>query len=245
MVTAGVAALWSAFVLTSAVVLRPRRAARVAALRLGRVRPAAAPRPTTGLRGRLPSLALMVSVAMGALAVSPIAAAPAVGAVLLARRAAAGRAERRRRHAVVGELPDVIALLALALGAGMTVTRAVAAVGQRGWGLLAGELRAVADEVANGRRLADCLEELPGRVGEGVRPLTTALLSSERYGTPILESLDRLAAETRADARRRADEAARRAPVKLAFPLVVCILPAFALLTVAPLLASALRGLRL
>jgi pilus assembly protein TadC len=187
----------------------------------------------------------MGSVAMGALAVSPLAAAPAVGAVLLARRAAAGRAERRRQRAVAGELPDVIALLGLALGAGMTVTRAVAAVGQRGWGRLAGELRAVADEVANGRRLADCLEELPGRVGEGVRPLTTALLSSERYGTPILESLDRLAAETRADARRRADEAARRAPVKLAFPLVACILPAFALLTVAPLLASALRGLRL
>ena len=245
MVTAAVAALWSAFVLTSAVVLRPRRPPRVPAPPPGSVRQPSSPRPTTGLRGRLRPLALILSVVMGALAVSPIAAAPAVGALLLARRAAAKGTERRRQLAVVGELPDVIALLGLALGAGMTVTRAVAAVGQRGWGLLAEELRRIADEVANGRRLADCLEELPARVGEGVRPLTTALLSSERYGTPILESLDRLAAETRADARRRADEAARRAPVKLAFPLVACILPAFALLTVAPLLASALRGLRL
>ena len=37
----------------------------------------------------------------------------------------------------------------------------------------------------------------------------------------------------------RAEEAARRVPVKLLFPLVLCVLPAFALLTVAPLLAGA------
>ena len=43
----------------------------------------------------------------------------------------------------------------------------------------------------------------------------------------------------------RAEEAARRVPVRLLFPLVLCVLPAFALLTVAPLLAGALRSLRL
>ena len=42
-----------------------------------------------------------------------------------------------------------------------------------------------------------------------------------------------------------AEEAARRIPVKLLFPLVGCTLPAFALLTVAPLVAGALRSLRL
>jgi hypothetical protein len=51
--------------------------------------------------------------------------------------------------------------------------------------------------------------------------------------------------EVRADRRRRAEEAARKVPVKLLFPLVTCTLPAFGLLTVAPLVASAVRSLRL
>jgi len=47
----------------------------------------------------------------------------------------------------------------------------------------------------------------------------------------------------RRDRRRKAEEAARRIPVKLLFPLVGCTLPAFALLTVAPLIAGAVRSL--
>ena len=43
---------------------------------------------------------------------------------------------------------------------------------------------------------------------------------------------------------RRAASSARRVPVTLLFPLVFCTLPAFALLTVAPLLAGGLRSLR-
>ena len=77
-----------------------------------------------------------------------------------------------------------------------------------------------------------------------VLPLVAALLASERYGAPLLDGLARLAAELRSDRRRRAEEAARRVPVKLLFPLVFCTLPAFALLTVAPLLAGALGSLR-
>jgi len=58
------------------------------------------------------------------------------------------------------------------------------------------------------------------------------LAGAERYGTPLLPALDRLALDARLDRRRRAEEAARRVPVKLLFPLVLCVLPAFGLLTV-------------
>src|SRR5262249_61811383 len=120
------------------------------------------------------------------------------------------------------------------------INRAVAAVGGWGGGPLASGLARISAEVGAGRRLADCLDELPLLAGDDVRPLTAGLAACERYGAPIADTLSRLAVEARAASRRRSEEAIRRLPVKLVFPLVLCILPAFALLTVAPLVAGAL-----
>jgi tight adherence protein C len=155
------------------------------------------------------------------------------------------RARRRRAAALAAEVPDLVDLLVLAVGAGLTVSLAVAAVARRAPGGLAGELGRAAEEAALGRRLADALDDIPARAGEAVRPVVAALVASERYGAPVLSGLERLAGEVRRDRRRRAEEAARRVPVKLLFPLVGCTLPAFGLLTVAPLIAGALRALRL
>ena len=146
---------------------------------------------------------------------------------------------------LLADMPDVVDLFVLAVGAGLTVPLAVAAVGRWATGPLGGELRRVVDEVAVGRRLADALDDVPERAGDGVRPLVAALVASERYGAPLSSGLERLAGDVRRDRTRRAEEAARRIPVKLLFPLVGCTLPAFALLTVAPLIAGALRTLRL
>ncbi|HEX9994063.1 MAG TPA: type II secretion system F family protein, partial [Acidimicrobiales bacterium] len=106
-------------------------------------------------------------------------------------------------------------------------------------------LRHVADAIALGRRAADAIDELPALAGEAVRPVSAALSASDRYGVPLGPSLAVLALEVRADRRRRAEAAARRVPVKLLFPLVLCVLPAFGLLTVVPLLAGAATSLHL
>ena len=62
-------------------------------------------------------------------------------------------------------------------------------------------------------------------------------------GAPLSVGLERLADSMRTVAQRAAEADARRLPVKLLFPLAVCVLPAFVVLTLVPLLASSMRGL--
>lgn len=155
------------------------------------------------------------------------------------------RRRRRRETAVAAALPEVVDLFVLAVGAGRNVTLALEAVAARAPSPWRAALDRVATAVNHGERVGDALSRLPDSLGEPARPLASCLASSARYGTPLLPSLERLAAESRTDRRRRAEVAARRLPVTLLFPLVLCILPAFALLTLAPAIAGALHTLRL
>lgn len=189
----------------------------------------------------------------------PAGCGPPVAARLAARTRGVGLAgrlglasRRRLQHAVATMAADLVDLFAVAVGAGLNVRLATAAVARRApAGPLAEQLRLVEQDVAGGSRLADALERVPVRLAaagagdETVRGLIAALVDTERYGTPLGPTLDRLAVEARSSRQRRAEEAARRIPVKLLFPLVSCILPAFGLLTVAPLIAGGLRALRL
>ena len=149
------------------------------------------------------------------------------------------------RDAVAAQHADVIDLFVLALGAGLNLRLALEAVARRAPPAWAASISDVVDQVDRGRRVSDALDSLLEMLGEPARPLVRVLASAERYGTPLLPALDRLALDARLDRRRRAEEAARRVPVKLLLPLVLCVLPAFGLLTVAPLIAGALDALRL
>lgn len=215
-------------------------AARVSAL-VRPTRPRSGRSPPTPRRALALAGATVLPVAVVGL---PVVALGAV-AVLMAPRVHELVARRRRNEAIVADLPEVVDLLAVAAGAGLTVRDAVTAVARRSVGPLAGELAAVVADADAGRPFADALDDLPVRAGESTRPLAASLASCVRYGSPVGPMLAALAAEARDAERRRMEQAARRVPVLLLFPLVLCILPAFALLTVAPLLADALRALRL
>lgn len=162
------------------------------------------------------------------------------------RRRAVPFGSRRRATHEAG-VADLIDLFAVAVGSGLNVRLAVEAVARRSVpGPLADELRSVCRDVAAGRRLADRLEEMTERLRlAALRPLIAALVDAERYGSALGPSLERLAHEARRTRQRWAEEAARRIPVKLLFPLVTCVLPAFVLLTVAPFIAGGLRAVRL
>jgi hypothetical protein len=100
-------------------------------------------------------------------------------------------------------------------------------------------------QLARGAATADVLGTLFTLCGPASRPLVDALADHDRYGTPLGPVLDRVALDCRLRRRRTAEEAARRLPVTLLFPLVLTTLPAFALLTIVPLLVGSFSSLRL
>lgn len=156
-----------------------------------------------------------------------------------------GRRRTTRAHAaaVLDGLPEVIDLLAVAVGAGWTPARAVVGVAPRAPQPWSTALGAALERASLGSRLADALDVVVEALGEPARPLVAALRAAELDGAPLGPGLDRLAADARNRRRRAAEEAARRVPVRLLFPLVLLALPAFALLAMAPLVAGALQDL--
>jgi Flp pilus assembly protein TadB len=180
----------------------------------------------------------------GLLVVAPaLAAAPVAWAVAVPVLAA--RRDRARHEAALhDQLPDVVDLLALTAAAGLPVSAALVAIDDRPGGPLGAALARASAHVRHGGSTADALATL-GTVGPAARPLVDALVQHDRYGTPLLPALERVAIEARSRRRRRAEEAARRLPVTLLFPLVLTTFPAFVLLTVVPLLAGSLGSLSL
>jgi tight adherence protein C len=175
----------------------------------------------------------------------PWAAAAFTAGALGVAGTARVRERRAVERAVAHELPEVIELLRVCTEGGLSVRMAVEAVVAVAPGGISGAMAAAARAASAGASFADALEECTQPLGPAARPIVSALAASERYGVPLVPTLERLGADARADERRRGEAHARKVPVRLLFPLVLCILPAFALLTVAPLIAGGLESLRL
>lgn len=141
-------------------------------------------------------------------------------------------------------MPQLLDLLAAGSTAGLSAEasfrQAVACL----HGPLGDDLGAVMRSVDLGvpwrRALATHVEE----TGDPELARTVAVLArTEALGVPLRDATRDLAATVR-DARRAATlERARTAPVKMLFPLVFLILPAFLLLTVVPVLITTVRSI--
>ncbi len=154
-------------------------------------------------------------------------------------------ARRRARvddDALARALPVVVDLLGVAVGAGCTPYLAVEVAAHWSPAMVAAPLAGVLRSCALGMGFASALDAT-ARATPALRPLAEALLASDRLGAPVAPTLARLADEERTALRRRAEAHARRIPVRLLFPLVFLVLPAFVLLTVIPGLASGLGRL--
>ena len=217
----------------------------VVGVALAAPRGSASPRRSSHLDGR--SLWVGAATIIAALAPGPkLVTIPL--AVLLAiriRRLAGMRAEARRRRAMDAEIPQLLDLLAAGSAAGLSAVaglqRSVIALR----GPLGSELRASLDAVHLGARWRTELVAVTERLAlPDLRRAMAVLTRTETLGTSLTDATKDLAADVRSSRRAAVAERARAAPVKMLFPLVFLILPAFLLLTVVPVLLTTVRSIR-
>ncbi len=149
--------------------------------------------------------------------------------------------QRRDRVAAVGH---TIELVRSALECGATPSVALLVVAEVTTSAVRPALQSAAADLRQGASFDDVVRRLLVSAPE-LRSMADVLLASSRLGLPVVETLRGLAVEARASRRREAEARARRLPVILLFPVVCLTLPAFVLLTVAPLLLSGLGALHL
>jgi tight adherence protein C len=155
--------------------------------------------------------------------------------------------QNKRREELTLSLPDALDLLVICVEAGQALNAAILNVGKEirlAAPALSQELSLVNHEMRAGMSRTQALRNLAMRTGvDDVRALVAVLVQSDRFGTSVAQALRIHAQSLRTRRRQRAEEAARKAPVKLVFPLVFCNFPELMVVILAPGMLEMFRAL--
>jgi tight adherence protein C len=158
------------------------------------------------------------------------------------------RRTRLRQRKIRRSLPDALDLMVVCVEAGVGLDQGILRVSDEFLGMhpeLAHEFRVVNQRVNAGIPRSDALRELVARTGVSeIRSLVTTLIQSEKLGVPIARVLRVSSDDLRTRRRQSAEQAARKAPIKMVFPLILFILPALILVLLGPAVIHLFRILR-
>lgn len=157
-----------------------------------------------------------------------------VGGVLARDQALTHSVQRRTEH-LRAELPTVIEMLAMAVGAGASLTAAFERVRAVGHGVLADELGRVLDDTRVGLPLTPALQRMAVRndLNEVSRLVDAVVVAVER-GTPLADVLAAQAGDAREAGRRALIEAGGRKEIGMMIPVVFMVLPLSVLFVLFP-----------
>jgi tight adherence protein C len=148
------------------------------------------------------------------------------------------RRTRRRIHQITVALPDCLDLMVVCLEAGLGLNGTIARVGEERSAMddpLGVEFGIVARELREGRAREDALRGLAARNGvDDLKSLSALIIQSDRLGASMSKTLRSHAEVLRTKRRQRAEEHARKLPVKMLFPLGFFMLPALLIVVVGP-----------
>lgn len=145
---------------------------------------------------------------------------------------------RQRVRQITEALPDALDLMVVCLEAGLGLNATIARVGEERATMddpLGSELAQVAFELRSGRSREEALRTLADRNGvDDLKALAGLIIQSDRLGASMAKTLRVHADLVRTRRRQRAEEFARRLPIKVLLPLATLILPPLFIVVAGP-----------
>ena len=151
---------------------------------------------------------------------------------------------KKRHAAVLRDLPHIIDLLNICVGAGLDFMVAVGRVIEEFRScVLIDELKVLMQEIQMGSARRDALKNLASRINSPeVISFSRTLIQADRMGTPIGDVLKMQVEEIRLRRFQKGEEMALKAPIKLLFPLLFFIMPVVLIIVAGPILIQFTRG---
>jgi tight adherence protein C len=142
---------------------------------------------------------------------------------------------KTKQSGVLKALPDTLDLITTCVEAGLGLDAALSRVAERGEGPLPMELQHMLRDVSMGKLRREAMSELGERVGvDELTNFINSIIQAEQLGVGIAQVLRVQADQLRTQRRQRAERKAHEAPIKMLFPLVLFVFPAFLAVILGP-----------
>ena len=151
---------------------------------------------------------------------------------------------RQRQKMLRRQLPEFLDLLCVSVQAGLSFDGAVAKITSRLKNTLSDEFKHMQDDIRFGMTKQYALTQMAKRCDiEEVYLFVTSVIQAEKLGTSMTQTLTLQADNMRDRHRQFVKSEAMKAPVKMLFPMVLCIFPAVFVVLLMPSVITLVKAL--
>jgi tight adherence protein C len=140
-----------------------------------------------------------------------------------------------RQQEILRSLSDTLDLLTISVEAGLSLNAAIAQVVKNVPGVLSHEFGRMLQEIQLGAARSESFRHLAERTDvEELNAFALAMIQADVFGVSIGSVLRTQSQQLRIKRRQRAEAKAQQTPVKIVFPLILCVLPSLFVVIVGP-----------